>query len=148
MGVRIDKWLWAARFFKTRSLAQQAVEGGKVRVNGERVKPARELRAGDPIAISSGIIALGAATVTLGHIATNGMELIREIVDIYDNYEFSTEVLVASARHPIHVVEAARMGAEICTCPPAVIDQMFNHPLTDKGLDQFLKDYNKAFQTR
>ena len=54
MGVRIDKWLWAARFFKTRSLAQQAVEGGKVRVNGERVKPARELRAGDPLTVMIG----------------------------------------------------------------------------------------------
>lgn len=54
MGVRIDKWLWAARFFKTRSLAQQAVEGGKVRVNGERVKPAKELRAGDPLTMLIG----------------------------------------------------------------------------------------------
>ena len=59
------------------------------------------------------------------------MELIREIVEIYDNYEFKTEVLVASCRHPIHIVEAARMGADICTCPPAVIDQLFNHPLTE-----------------
>ena len=58
----------------------------------------------------------------LDDIATNGMELIREIVEIYDNYEFTTEVLVASCRHPIHIVEAARMGADICTCPPAVID--------------------------
>ena len=80
----------------------------------------------------------------LDDIGTNGMELIREIVDIYDNYEFSTEVLVASARHPIHVVEAARMGADICTCPPAVIDQMFNHPLTAIGLEKFLKDWETA----
>ena len=69
----------------------------------------------------------------LDDVATNGMELIREIVDIYDNYEFTTEVLVASCRHPIHIVEAARMGADICTCPPAVIDQLFNHPLTTSG---------------
>jgi len=80
----------------------------------------------------------------LDDVATNGMELIREIVDIYDNYEFATEVLVASCRHPIHVVEAARMGADIATCPPAVIDQLFNHPLTTIGLEKFLKDWEKG----
>src|SRR5204863_8016065 len=80
----------------------------------------------------------------LDDIATNGMDLIREIVDIYENYAFRTEVLVASCRHPIHVVEAARMGAGIATCPPAVIDQMFNHPLTNIGLEKFLKDWEKA----
>src|SRR5206468_4556753 len=80
----------------------------------------------------------------LDDIATNGMALIREIVDIYDNYEFTTAVLVASCRHPIHVVEAARMGADIATCPPAVIDAMFNHPLTTIGLEKFLKDWEKA----
>ena len=70
----------------------------------------------------------------LDDVGTNGMELIREIVEIYDNYEFGTEVLVASTRHPIHIVQAARLGADICTCPPAVIDSLFNHPLTDFGL--------------
>jgi transaldolase len=80
----------------------------------------------------------------LDDIATNGMELIREIVTIYDNYEFTTEILVASCRHPIHVVEAAKMGADIATCPPAVIEQMFNHPLTTIGLEKFLKDWEKA----
>jgi transaldolase len=80
----------------------------------------------------------------LDDVGTNGMDLIREIVEIYDNYEFSTEVLVASCRHPIHIVEAARMGADICTCPPAVIDQLFNHPLTSIGLEKFLKDWEKA----
>ena len=80
----------------------------------------------------------------LDDIATNGMDLIREIVEIYDNYEFRTEVLVASCRHPIHVIEAARMGADIATCPPAVIDQLFNHPLTNIGLEKFLKDWEKA----
>ena len=83
----------------------------------------------------------------LDDIATNGMELIREIVDIYDNYEFTTEVLVASCRHPIHIVEAARMGADICTAPPAVIDMMFNHPLTASGLQRFLKDWEKVQAT-
>ena len=80
----------------------------------------------------------------LDDVATNGMELIRDIVSIYDNYEFTTEVLVASCRHPIHIVDAARMGADICTCPPAVIDQLFNHPLTNIGLEKFLKDWEKA----
>jgi transaldolase len=80
----------------------------------------------------------------LDDIATNGMELVREIVAIYDNYEFTTEILVASCRHPIHIVEAAKMGADIATCPPAVIEQMFNHPLTTIGLEKFLKDWEKA----
>ena len=80
----------------------------------------------------------------LDDIATNGMELIREIVEIYANYDFRTEILVASCRHPIHVVEAAKMGADIATCPPAVIDQMFNHPLTTIGLEKFLKDWEKV----
>jgi transaldolase len=80
----------------------------------------------------------------LDDVATNGMDLIREIVEIYDNYEFTTEVLVASCRHPIHIVEAGRLGADICTCPPAVIDQLFNHPLTAIGLEKFLKDWEKA----
>jgi transaldolase len=80
----------------------------------------------------------------LDDIATNGMALIGEIMEIYDNYEFATEVLVASCRHPIHVVEAARLGADIATCPPAVIDALYNHPLTAIGLEKFLKDWEKA----
>jgi transaldolase len=80
----------------------------------------------------------------LDDVATSGMALIREIVEIYDNYEYTTEVLVASCRHPIHIVEAARLGADIATCPPAVIDQLFNHPLTNIGLEKFLNDWEKA----
>src|SRR5712691_5929749 len=80
----------------------------------------------------------------LDDIATNGMELIGDIVEIYDNYEFPTEVLVASCRHPIHVAEDARLGADICTCPASVLDQLFNHPLTNIGLEKFLKDWEKA----
>ena len=80
----------------------------------------------------------------LDDIATDGMALIGQIVEIFDNYEFTTEVLVASCRHPIHVVEAARLGADIATCPPAVIDALFNHPLTHIGLEKFLKDWEKA----
>jgi len=84
----------------------------------------------------------------LDDIATSGMDLIEQIVDIFDNYEFGTEVLVASVRHPIHVVEAARMGADICTCPASVIELLFRHPLTDIGLERFLKDWEKAQAAR
>ena len=80
----------------------------------------------------------------LDDVGTTGMNLVREIVDIFDNYEFGTEVLVASVRNPIHVIEAARMGADVVTAPPAVIEQCFKHPLTDIGLERFLKDWEKA----
>jgi transaldolase len=80
----------------------------------------------------------------LDDVATSGMGLIREIVEIYDNYDFRTEVLVASCRNPIHIIEAARMGADVCTAPASVIDQLFNHPLTSIGLEKFLKDWEKA----
>jgi transaldolase len=80
----------------------------------------------------------------LDDIATSGMNLISEIVDIFENYDFSTEVLVASTRGPMHIVEAARLGADICTCPAGVIDSLFKHPLTDIGLERFLKDWEKA----
>jgi transaldolase len=84
----------------------------------------------------------------LDDIGTTGMNLIREIVDIFDNFEYATEVLVASVRHPIHIVEAARMGADVVTAPAAVIEQCFRHPLTDIGLERFLKDWEKAQATR
>jgi transaldolase len=80
----------------------------------------------------------------LDDIATSGMELIAQIVEIFGNYPYSTEVLVASTRGPMHIVEAARMGADICTCPAAVIEALFKHPLTDIGLERFLKDWEKA----
>jgi transaldolase len=84
----------------------------------------------------------------LDDIATSGMGVIQEIVEIFENYDYSTEVLVASVRHPIHIVEAARLGADICTCPVAVIESMFKHPLTDIGLERFLKDWEKAQAAR
>ena len=80
----------------------------------------------------------------LDDIATEGMALIEQIVEIFDNYEFETQVLVASVRHPVHVVQAARLGADVCTCPAAVIEAMLRHPLTDIGLERFLKDWAKA----
>ena len=96
---------------------------------------------------------VGAAYVSpfvgrLDDIGTTGMNLIREIVEMFDNAEFSTEVLVASIRGPIHLIEAARIGADVVTAPPAVIDQCFKHPLTDSGLARFLKDWEQAQAAR
>jgi transaldolase len=80
----------------------------------------------------------------LDDVGRNGMDLIRDIVEIFNNYEFSTEVLVASVRHPIHVVEAGLAGADICTLPAKVFDLMLKHPLTDRGVEQFLRDWEKV----
>lgn len=80
----------------------------------------------------------------LDDIGHNGMELLAEIVDIYRNYDWKTEILAASIRHPIHVVQAARLGADVATLPFKVIDQLIKHPLTDKGLEQFLADWRKS----
>ncbi len=80
----------------------------------------------------------------LDDISTNGMELIAQIVDIYNNYNYQTEVLVASVRHPLHFVEACLLGADVCTMPFSVIDKLYSHPLTDNGLEKFLADWNKA----
>ncbi|MFC2133506.1 fructose-6-phosphate aldolase [Bacteroidota bacterium] len=82
----------------------------------------------------------------LDDISTSGMDLIAQIVQIYGNYDYQTEVLVASIRHPMHLVEAAMMGADVATIPFKVIDQLINHPLTDIGLDKFLKDWKKLNQ--
>jgi transaldolase len=84
----------------------------------------------------------------LDDIGTDGMQLIKDIVAIYRAYPdtIKTEVLVASVRHPIHVIEAAKMGAHVATLPPSVLKQMFNHPLTDKGLAAFLADWAKTGQ--
>jgi transaldolase len=96
---------------------------------------------------------VGAAYVSpfvgrLDDIGATGMSLVQEIVDIFDNSELTTEVLVASVRNPIHIIEAARMGAHVATVPAAVIEQCFKHPLTDIGLERFLKDWEKAQAAR
>lgn len=80
----------------------------------------------------------------LDDISQNGMELIGQIVTIYHNYGYDTQVLVASVRHPLHVIDAAMMGADICTMPFKVIDQLIKHPLTDIGVERFLADWNKG----
>ena len=82
----------------------------------------------------------------LDDIGAVGMDLIRQITQIYKNYGYKTQVLAASLRSPIHVIDAAVAGAHIGTMPFKVLDMLFNHPLTDKGLDQFLKDWGKVFQ--
>ncbi|WP_341704325.1 fructose-6-phosphate aldolase [Ferrovibrio sp.] len=84
----------------------------------------------------------------LDDIGQDGMGLIADIVQIYNNYsDFQTEVLVASIRHPMHVVEAGKLGADVCTVPPAVLKALVKHPLTDKGLDAFLADWKKTGQS-
>lgn len=80
----------------------------------------------------------------LDDIGEDGMGLIARIVEIFDNYQFSTEVLVASVRHPMHITEAARIGAHVATMPFSVMRQLFKHPLTDKGLNAFLEDWKKV----
>ena len=80
----------------------------------------------------------------LDDISEDGMLLIEQIIEIYSNYQFKTQVLVASVRHPIHVLQSARLGADVATLPYKVIEQLAQHPLTDKGLKQFLADWEKV----
>jgi transaldolase len=80
-------------------------------------------------------------------IGFDGMQIISEIRMIYDNYDFDTQILVASVRHPVHILEAAKIGADVMTAPPSVIRQLFKHPLTDRGLEAFLADWKKTGQT-
>jgi transaldolase len=96
---------------------------------------------------------VGAAYVSpfagrLDDIASDGMDLVRQIVEAFSQYDFPTEVLAASIRGPHHIVEAALMGAHVCTCPPAVIEACLKHPLTDSGLAKFLKDWEQAQAAR
>ncbi|MCQ6254814.1 fructose-6-phosphate aldolase [Methanocaldococcus sp.] len=81
----------------------------------------------------------------IGHV---GMKLVEDVVKIYKNYNIKTEVIVASVRHPWHVLEAAKIGADIATIPPSVMDKLFNHPLTDIGLERFLKDWDNYLKSR
>jgi transaldolase len=83
----------------------------------------------------------------LDDVGFDGMQLIEDIKMIYDNYAFETEILVASVRHPVHVLQAAKLGADVATMPPAVIRALANHPLTDKGLAAFLDDWAKTGQS-
>jgi transaldolase len=80
-------------------------------------------------------------------IGFDGMQIISEIRMIYDNYDFPTQILVASIRHPVHILESAKIGADVITAPPAVIRNLFKHPLTDRGLEGFAADWAKTGQT-
>jgi len=120
--------------------ACKTLSGEKIRVNVTLVFSAAQAL----LAAKAGATYVSPFVGRLDDIASNGMGVVKEIVEIYDNYGYKTEVLVASCRHPMHIVEAARMGADICTCPPAVIDALFNHPLTTIGLEKFLKDWEKS----
>lgn len=79
----------------------------------------------------------------LDDIGSEGLNLVSEIIQIFVGYEYSTQVLVASIRHPLHVIESAKMGADVVTLPPEILDKMIKHPLSDKGLDLFLSDWKK-----
>ncbi|WP_456420087.1 fructose-6-phosphate aldolase [Methanocaldococcus infernus] len=81
----------------------------------------------------------------IGHV---GMKLVEDVVKIYKNYNIKTEVIVASVRHPLHILEAAKIGADIATIPPAVMEKLFKHPLTDIGLERFLKDWEEYLKSR
>lgn len=96
------------------------------------------------IAAKAGAAYISPFVGRLDDISHDGMDLIQQIVDIYDNYMFDTEVLVASVRNPIHMLQAARMGADVATVPFKVIGQLIKHPLTDSGLQQFLADWEKV----
>jgi transaldolase len=123
--------------------ACKALSGEGIKVNVTLVfTPSQAL-----LAAKAGATFVSPFVGRLDDISTDGMEMVGEIVQIFNNYEFETEVLVASCRHPLHVIAAARMGADIATCPPAVIDSLFNHPLTTSGLEKFLKDWEKAHET-
>lgn len=79
----------------------------------------------------------------LDDVGHDGMALVEDILQVYKNYDFKTEVIVASVRHPLHVTRAAKMGAHIATVPPNILEQMYKHPLTDTGIGRFLEDYKK-----
>ena len=96
------------------------------------------------LAAKAGAVYISPFIGSLDDIGENGLELLTEIVEIYKNYNWKTEVLAASVRHPIHVIEAARIGADVATMPFKVMQQLIKHPLTDQGLDQFLADWRKA----
>ena len=98
------------------------------------------------LAAKSGATFISPFVGRLDDVSFDGMQLIADIRMIYDNYDFATEILVASVRHPIHVIEAAKLGADVMTAPPKIIHQLFKHPLTDAGIAGFLKDWQASGQ--
>lgn len=120
--------------------AIQVLESEGIPVNVTLVfSPAQAL-----IAAKAGATFVSPFIGRIDDVSGEGMKLIREVRTIFDNYDIDTEIIVASVRHPMHVVEAALIGADICTMPFDVMRKLFNHPLTDKGIDLFLKDWEKV----
>ena len=120
--------------------ATKILSGERIRVNVTLVFSAPQAI----MAAKAGAYFVSPFVGRLDDVGQSGMDLIRDIVTIFNNYEYKTEVLVASIRNPIHVVQAALMGADICTMPAKVFEQLFKHPLTDKGVEQFLKDWERV----
>ena len=123
-------------------VATKALSGEGIRVNVTLCFSANQAL----IAAKAGAYIISPFVGRIDDIGWTGMDLVREIVQIYGNYGFKTQILAASLRSPTHVTDAALAGAHIGTMPFKVLDMLFNHPLTDKGLAQFLNDWNKAFQ--
>ncbi|HEY2990043.1 MAG TPA: fructose-6-phosphate aldolase [Candidatus Binatia bacterium] len=122
--------------------ALHVLHGEQIRVNVTLVfSPAQAL-----IAAKAGAYFVSPFLGRLDDIGENGLGALREIVEIYRAQSFSTQILAASLRHPIHVIEAAKIGSHIATMPFKVFEQLFKHPLTDRGLEAFLKDWEKARQ--
>ena len=120
--------------------AIQVLRGEGIRINVTLVfSPAQAL-----LVAKAGAYFVSPFLGRLDDIGQDGMRLLADIIEIYRANRFETQVLAASLRHPIHVVEAARLGADVATMPYKVFEQLFKHPLTDKGLDAFLKDWEKA----
>lgn len=119
--------------------ALKTLSGDGIRVNVTLVfSPSQAL-----LAAKNGAYIVSPFVGRLDDISTDGMDLIADILQIYDNYAFPTQLLVASIRHPIHVIQAAKMGAHIATMPYKVMEQLLKHPLTDIGLEKFLADWEK-----
>jgi len=98
------------------------------------------------LAVKAGATVVSPFVGRLDDIGHEGMELIEQLRQIFDNYGFDTEILVGSVRHPLHIVEGALIGADIATIPFKVLQQLVRHPLTDAGVEQFMKDWNKVFK--
>ena len=120
--------------------AIKALSGEGIRINTTLIFSATQAL----FAAKAGAAYVSPFVGRLDDIASDGMLLIEQIVEIFDHYEFGTEVLVASVRSPMHIVTAARMGADICTCSAKVIDACFNHPLTDSVREKVLMDWEQA----
>lgn len=120
--------------------AVQILESEGIPVNVTLVfSPAQAL-----IAAKAGATFVSPFIGRIDDVSGEGMKLIREVKTIFDNYDIDTQIIVASVRHPMHVVEAALIGADICTMPFEVMKKLFSHPLTDRGIDLFLKDWEKV----